>query len=94
MDHIFIVAENFNRAHAYAEMLGFKRGQYRTVIQDYHHMRGLREATLFVMPQSELNPHYNEICCQALASGFTVIFIEDETLDIIDGLAYTEATIH
>lgn len=91
MDHIFVVAESFQRAHIYAEMLGFKRGQYRTVIQDYHHMRGLREATLFVMPRAEVNPAYNEIFNQALVSGFTIIFIEDDTIDIIDGLSYTEA---
>ncbi|AND75058.1 hypothetical protein pf16_135 [Pseudomonas phage pf16] len=91
MEHIFIIAENARFAHYYAEGLGFKRGQYQAVT-DFDRMRGLRECTLFVLPRADLNPVYARVYSEAVFSRFTIIFIDDETLDIIEGVAYTEAS--
>lgn len=92
MEHIFIMAENFSQAHAYAERLGFKRGQYK-VVTERHQTRGLRHATMFMVPRAERHHSYVEIFNEAQLRDFTIIFIDEETLDIIDGVAYTEALL-
>ena len=93
MEHIFIYGENPRHAHAYAERLGFKRGQYKA-ITSRDQTRGLRDATMFVLPRAELHPDYIQIYNEAQIRNFTIIFIDDETLDIIEGVAYTEASLN
>lgn len=93
MEHIFIYGENFRHAHAYAERLGFKRGQYKA-ITNRDQTRGMKDATMFILPRAELHPDYIQIYNEAQFRNFTIIFIDDETLDIIEGVAYTEASPH
>lgn len=90
MNHIFILAETSNSAHYHAEILGFTRGQYQVVVS-YDKIRGMRGCTMFVVPRAETRDDFTRIHNGAIMSEFTIIYIDDDDLDIIEGIGYTEA---
>jgi len=88
MDHIFVLAENYSSAHYYAKELGLNRGQYRA-IGSLDNIRGMRRCTAFIVPKADVREDYERLYHQMIFADFTMIFIDEDVLDIIDGIGYT-----
>lgn len=86
MSKTFFFGGTATEAHDIAKRFGFNRGEYTVVLDaQSHHMRGIRGETLFVVGTADARSDYNCVVNGALCDNFTVIFIDSEVLDQIEG---------
>ena len=86
MDRIFFFGGNTVQSHRIAERLGFRRGQYVVVIgYESTCIRGLRGETMYVVGDAAERDDYNDVINDALMRDFTVVYIDDEVLDLVEG---------
>lgn len=82
MKRIFFLGQDSNRAHYFAEQIGFKRGEY-VALMSRDPMRGLRDVTLFVVGDAQLNEAYNEVMGDACMHDYEIIYIDDDLLKAV-----------
>lgn len=85
MERIFFFGGSATESHEIAAELGFNRGEYVIIIDSQcSKMRGLRGQKLFVVGNADARADYDRIVSGALVDGFTVIYITDDTLKLIE----------
>lgn len=86
MERIFFFGGSATESHEIAAELGFNRGEYVVIIDSQcSKMRGLRSQKLFVVGNADARADYHRIVNEALINDFTVIYIDSEVLNLIDG---------
>jgi hypothetical protein len=85
-DRIFFFGGNTGEAHSIAERLGFRRGQYVVVIgYNCTSIRGMRGETIYVVGNAAARDDYTHVINEALMRAFTVVYIDDEVLNLVEG---------